>query len=292
MGWIDGLVKRHAVEVDRERTEDYIERHIDVPFHLHMSGMDRCVRQTYFTTFMHDLGHPLQREVTHPFTEYLLRIFEMGRMFEDQFYEELLTSIPEDLIVREPRLGNNVWSGKPDFVIAPFYDHNRGAIIDHKTTGQGSFAYTMKRVPRLSDALQVLAYKFFLKGETGEDMPAYLYYRDRTNHAEFEIWETDETVNYFGDINDHVVGGVFPTTLWHEMHRIDRFWDVAQAPSVEPRDIPGFKSPFEADFGCLRRNRDDWWPACRWLSHCWPQFVPGDRGPFRKPEEDEDCEVF
>lgn len=297
---IHDIVREHAIAEDARRTQEYIARHVDgEPHHLHMSGLDRCVRQAYLSTFQHAEGHPLQRPVSHPFGEYLLRLFELGRMYEDQTYRELCSYIPINLIEREPALGHGAWSGKPDFVIQPCERFPDRAVIDCKATGSYQFAYTKGRIPRLGDCLQVLAYQRFLQDQRGVYHPAHLYYRQWHHHAEFKVWEDMGEIHCSGDVDGHPVEKTFYTCLKDRMYRLEAWWKFAndkqtlEASDIDPLfELPGFKTPFADTFGCLRYSREKWWSSCRWLSECWSQFEPGDEGPFEKPQEEEDEEEF
>lgn len=295
---IHDMVRHHAVVIDKQRTADYIERHKAEPFHLPMSGMARCVRQTYLGTFLHKEGHPLQRDVTHPFSTKLLIKFEHGRMYERQLHLEILSSVDDSIVRHEPSLGDDVWSGKPDFVFEPSGNLPEGLIVDCKATGEYVFAYTMGRIPRLADALQVLMYQRFMQLERpAYKWPAKLYYRGWGHWGEFEIEDDSLGIFYNGFVNGHEVSGSFATSLDAEMERVDRWWQGANAEDYLDRmadpvfAIQGYSSPFDATFGCLRKNGKRGWAACRWLSVCWPQFEAGNDGPFTWPDKEEE-EVF
>jgi len=287
------MVEAHAITAQAQSTLDYIERHKDDPVKLAMSGMARCVRQTYLATFVHQDRHPLQRGITHSFSTYLLVKFEHGKMYEWQLKKEIAHSLADHEFAHEPRLGDNTWSGRPDFVIGPSGQFPEGMVLDCKATDKYVFAYTMGRIPRLSDSLQVLVYQHYLRKERPEyGWPARLYYRGWGQYGEFQIVDDYSCIRYEGTINGNEVGGEFGTTLADEMARVDEWWEASSAPSVEPEDIPGYLSPFDSTFGCLRKKGKKGYSACRWLSECWPQFEPGNEGPFEWPEEEEYEEVF
>lgn len=285
---IHSLVLKASALENQRRTKERAEG----PPRLHMSGMGRCVRAGYLSTFEHVDGHPLQRKESHPFSNELLIKFEHGRMYEDQLAEELLIGLGNrELVEREPRLGNDIWAGQPDFVIQSCDEFPDGALVDCKATGEYVFAYTMARIPRITDALQVLAYQRFL-GIEGRDVPAFLYYRGWGAYGEIEVWERDGLVHYDGHIKGHEVGGFFEDSLRDRMARFEDSWHLVDLPYVVLQDIPGQAGPFDSTFGCLRKSRDKYYSCCRFLSNCWPQFQPGDEGPFERPEEEEAEEVF
>lgn len=277
MPTIHEIVQRHAVEVDAARTAAYIKRHKTEPHRLAMSSLGGCIREAYLSAFQHADGHPLQRPPSHPFDADTLELFEGGRMYEEQLYRELCTSIDPGIIWREPPLGNGAWSGRPDFLIAPCGYFPRGAIIDCKGTGSYSFAYTQGRIPRLGDCLQVLAYRYFLHQETGHDAPAYLYYRGWRKWGEFEVDDDHEQgIIWAGHIGPHFVSGAFDTDLPSEMARMENWWDFANNGaalddlSAAPLFfLPGYDNPHAVDWGCLRASGGKWWPRCRWLAVCW-----------------------
>jgi hypothetical protein len=287
---IHSIVQKHAVEADAARTAAYIERHKTEPHKLAMSGLGGCIREAFLKTFEHCDDHPLQRPPSHPFNPDQLALFEEGRMYEDQLYRELCASIDPGVVLREWRLGNEIWSGRPDFLIAPCGYFPQGAIIDCKATGAHSFAYTKGYIPRQGDCLQVLAYRFFIWQETGLVVPTYLYYRGWRSWAEFEIDEREDQggrwIAHEGQIKGHDVSGQFDTDLSIEMARMENWWgfgsdvSILEAMDTDPLYfIPGYPAPDAENWGCCRQSGGKWFPRCRWLGVCWGGDFEGP-GPF------------
>jgi len=278
---IHELVTTHAVDMNHSRTQEYLERHETEPFPLAMSGMGGCVRESYLQAFMYDTGHPLCKPTSHPFDVYTLLRFEMGRMFEDHLDEVMQWNFRHDEYDGQRRLGDDVWSGRSDFIIWPKDDYPQGLIVECKSSMEKGFAHTMKRIPRLSDALQVLCYQKYMRWEFPDaEWPAKLYYMGLGHYAEFDVWEAGASgIVYDGCVGRHDVEGAFDTLLADEMWRIDRLWDYAHGPGAELDCIPGYNTPFKG-YGCMRKNNNRYWPRCRWLSVCWPDLT--GPGPFEE----------
>ena len=205
-------------------------------------------------------------------------------MYEEQLRQELCSSIDPGIIWRDARLGNDIWSGRLDFLVAPCGYFPQGAIVECKATGAHAFAYTMGYIPRVKDCLQALAYRLFVYRETGQAVPTFLYYRGWRSWAEFEIDDHDERgIIYEGQIKGHEVSGEFDTDLPSEMARMGNWWGfgndraVLEAMDTDPLlFIPGYPAPDAENWTCLRKDRGKWFPRCRWLATCWG---PGFQGP-------------
>ncbi len=261
---INDVITEYCWDLNIEKERLYKER--EHKPRLWMSNLGGCIRKAYF-----DMDGA---EKTHPFEKLLIRKFRAGSDEEDKTAAAFIHKYPGG-IARDVPVGNDIWSGKIDILVAQNEDFPLGAIIENK----GTSPYGMKKgmIPRLTHCYQVLAYQKFLEPLVGYDVPAYLYYRVWDFWAQFELVNTppDDTsfacdcIEYVGDINGREHGGGYVFDLDTELERMEHYW------GCKPMDTPGYSTFYEASFGCTKSSRRGkrWREiSCLYFGHCWPQL--------------------
>ncbi len=261
---INDIITEYCWDLNAEKERLYKER--EHKPRLWMSNLGGCIRKAYF-----DMDGA---EKTHPFDKLLIRKFRAGSDEEDKTVAAFLHKWPNG-VLREVPVGNEMWSGKIDILVAQNEDFPNGAIMENK----GTSPYGMKKgmIPRLTHCYQVLAYQKFLNA--GYEVPAYLYYRCWDFYAQFEITSaTDENDDFFGfgyvefvgDINGREESGGYTFNLDTELERMENFW------GREPMDTPGYDSPFTESFACTKSSRKGkkWKQInCLYFGHCFPELA-------------------
>lgn len=258
---INDTITEYCWDLSIERERAYKEK--EHKRRLWMSNLGGCIRKAYFDTY--------RVEKTHPFDKFLIRKFRAGSDEEDKTVAAFIHKYPGG-VAREVPVGNSIWSGKIDILVAQNEDFPLGAIIENK----GTSPYGMKKgmIPRLQHCYQVLAYQKFLKLLVGYDVPAYLYYRVWDFYAQFEIINHDKPssffpsgIEYVGEINGREHSGGYGEELDQELERMEHYW------AYEPMDTPGYE-PFERDFTCTKKTRLKGKRAisCIYFAHCHPEL--------------------
>ena len=94
------------------------ERHQGKPPKLFISALGHCQRKAFFDCTKHIQDHPWQREVTHPFSDYVQRGMHAGNVGEADTAEALAHQYGDDLVCQF-QIEHDIWSGRPDFFIKP-----------------------------------------------------------------------------------------------------------------------------------------------------------------------------
>lgn len=273
-------VVQHVVDEDHRSTERWELAHAAKEPRLWPSALGGCVRKAYLDMWEHEDGHPFQEKPTHPPTNYLLELFELGRMYERQTFKALDNMYPGHVACNWP-VGNEIWSGSIDYLVAQQAELWIGALVEHKSTNPVfNFTYGEDnlRLPRLNHCYQLLAYQHLVRcklaGEVCATPPAHLYYRGWNKWAEFEVIDTADGILWHGqiggrdpfDVRD--VAGGFPDELGlqDEMACFEKWWASDMLPT-------GYESPLVEDFACVRKSRGRAWPRCKWFGACWPEWM-------------------
>lgn len=244
-----------------QSTREWEERHKDKEPRLFASSLGACVRKGYLSAFRVANGYV----ETHPFDDYVTELMELGKEAEKKSKEAL----EETLTLRgvalgcNVELGNEIWSGRADFLIDECEQYPLGATVEHKSTSHWNFRVLKDgscRLPYLTHCLQVLAYQRLLNTNS----PAILVYRNWNLWAEFEVRVTDNYVSWEGNVSGKGAGGAAPTTLVREMAQFEQYWPFENLPPVP------YSSPLEQDFGCTKKTKKGRMVACTWYGHCWP----------------------
>jgi hypothetical protein len=190
---------------------------------------------------------------SNPFDDYVIEVIHSGLIWEDWISHHLERKSYRTQVA----VDNEFWSGKIDALYGL-------QVIEVKDTS--SFNFRGKRLPYAHHALQVLAYKKLLPGET-----ATIFYHGRGDWAELTIEQQDGAILFTGEQNGHEVQGHLDgLDIDDEMATME----AHLAAWLENSELPPrpYESPFEERFACTKQVRGGSRAACVFCNLCWPEL--------------------
>lgn len=261
------LIKQSIDRMGRERDERWLEEHKDSKPYLFVNGLGGCPRRAFYKAYSH-IDHEFRVEESHPFDAYMREKFKYGNDWEDITFAELSYELPGQ-ILRDVPVGDDIWHGRIDYLIARTEQFPDGGIVEHKTTSTWNFTYSeaKRRLPFDSHCIQVLAYQYLFEKMYGIMVPAFLYYRSANNlWAEFEVLKWGPDTLWEGEIIGHEVVGMLDMSVDHEMIEMEKYWNNRQY-GLPPK----YPTPTSKKFGCtkLSKNGKLAYPTCQFFGACW-----------------------
>lgn len=210
--------------------------------HLWASDVGKCPRKAIIR--LSDLAE------ASPVETRMLQYMQIGLVLEDDTRLALEHEFGDRLDC-QLSLRNDVWSGKPDFVIG--HGTNDVTIIEHKVTGEN--AWSNKALPRTEHVGQLLLYKYLYKKIYNVDPKCYLYYRAWGHYAEFEITRDSEGLLASGEVDG--VADIFrlKDTAMQSIQELEDYFYSDELPPVLKRK----------NDGCTFMGK----PSCPYYDYCW-----------------------
>jgi hypothetical protein len=184
---VHDLLIEEFLSRNKSSQKHYAETHEDAEPRLYVSSLGGCARQGFLSAFDHLSDHPFHVETSYPFDDYTIERMELGNELENLTWKALHNKL-DGSIARNVPVGNEIWAGRIDFLIAQTPEFPSGLIVEHKGTSPWNFK--PDRLPYLTHCYQVLAYESLLEPVVGYKVPAKLYYRSWDNWAELLIQES------------------------------------------------------------------------------------------------------
>jgi len=182
----------------------------------------------------------------------VLNVMDLGKSFEDNTGAHL-ERVYGNKVVREVPLGNEIWSGRADFV---FLYSNLPVVVEHKATGGKWFNYN-NNLPKVDHVCQLCMYGYLYHYRHAVIPKLILFYRAWRHYAEFELIVHDDGVRALGIIDDE------PASIW--------LWTQPKRLRLELEDLwrkdelPPLPNGPSDEVGCTFCGER----SCGYYDECW-----------------------
>ena len=278
MGILRQSVIQHVRTANHESNRIRGEELGKLPPRIPVSQIGHCPRQAILEAARYHPDHPLHRDPTHDFDDYVKEVMECGNVWEpqtglavaEQWGDKVHWQRHDPML----RVGNENWSGHIDFLVEPCEDFPIGAIIEHKATNPNNF-HRKGRLPYQFHIMQVLQYERLARRKLGWGgrIPTYVYYRSWNNWGELAVWDDGHYLAWEGEINGRSKSGEFEmeSTFDEMVESIEVYWREQRLP-------PRYATPIAHKFSCAKVKDGEGYADCRYFGVCWPEL--SQHGPF------------
>lgn len=182
----------------------------------------------------------------------LLDYMRIGVALEDET-GKALEDIYGDDVDAQFVLKNDIWSGRPDFVL--YHGTNHPILVEHKVTGEkGWWDHDLPRHKHLG---QISLYGYLYEQQFGIEPRLILFYRGWGHYAELELFINQRTITVTGFIDDKAYLNEIKYPVLDEIKTLEEAYKNRQT------DLPK-KLRYKKD-GCTFAGK----PSCNMYYHCY-----------------------
>ena len=183
----------------------------------------------------------------------LLNYMKFGVVIEDETAASLVATY--DNVETQLALKNDIWSGRPDFVI----DHgtNNPIVIEHKVTGEKG--WWRKELPRVKHLGQLGLYGYLYEQLFGIEPRLILFYRGWGHYAELECFLNENSITVTGIVDNEAYLQEIDYAVLKEIALLEEEYKANENGAELPK-----KLRYKKD-GCTFFGK----PSCRMYYHCF-----------------------